>query len=124
MPAQVSVLARKTFISNGDFSWYSEPMYWGGFQKAEIFLEVHGMHNVGDYSLVFEGATNAGENANWTTIAAGTPADPSALSAKGVNRYVREDLYPYVRIKLVCANTTGGNAAAEVTVNGQLHDEV
>lgn len=122
MPAQVAILSRKILVSASALSWVSEPMYWGGFQKAELYLELHGLIGVSaDASISFEGATQPGENATWTTIPVGAIADPGVSSAAGVAKYVREDLYPYVRVKV---QLNGTDIVAELSVGGQLFEEV
>jgi hypothetical protein len=123
MPAQVAVLSRKVLLDQSTVTYKSEPMNWAGFKRADMYLEVHGIPLNVNAALSFEGSAQPGENAVWTTMSA--PAaytDPSALTAIGVNRYVRSELFPYVRAVV----TIGGAAAlkmAEVSVGGQLYED-
>ena len=127
MPAQVAILSRKILVSGAALSWVSEPMYWGGYKRSEMYLEIHGIGDTGNataIALTFEGSTHPGENATWTTMAACTPADPSAPTAISVVKYVREDLFPYVRVSVALSGVTSGMLLiAEVSVNGTLHED-
>lgn len=117
MAAQVSILARKVLVDASTVEWYSAPMYWGGYKEAEMFLEVHGLGQSCTVDMVFEGATEPGENANWQTMTdTGT-----VLSATGVSKFSTTDIYPYVRIKVVV--DAGTLNIAEVSLAGQLFDE-
>lgn len=124
MPSQFSLLNRKTFTNQSNITWYSEPMYWGGFQRCEAFLSVYGINDSSQTAaLTFEGSNEPGFNAVWTTVAAGTPADPAALSATGVNRYVRDGtLYPYIRLKVAIGGGSGIKGA-EVSLDGSLFEQ-
>jgi len=123
MPAQVAVLSRKVLLDASQVTYKSEPMNWAGFKRADMYLEVHGAASNIQASLSFEGSAQPGENAVWTTMTAPTAyTDPSALTTIGVNRYVRAELFPYVRAVV----TIGGAAAlkiAEVSVGGQLYED-
>lgn len=122
MPAQVAVLSRKVLLDAATVTFKSEPMNWAGFKRADMYLEVHGLATGCNVSLAFEGCAQPGENAVWTTMAApATYTDPSALSAIGVNRYVRADLFPYVRA--VVTITGASLRIAEVSVGGQLYED-
>lgn len=123
MPAQVAVLASKVLLDQANLTWKSEPMNWTGFKRAEMYLESHGQANGSSVSLSFEGSSEDGVNAVWTTIAAPTGyADPSALTAIGVNRYVRTELYPFVRV-VVSLSSGAGMRAAVVSVGGTLLEQ-
>lgn len=124
MPAQLEILTRKVLVDQSSPVVYtSEPMYWGMYKRADLYLEVHGLGlstSTPTIALSVEGATEPGENANWQTISAPTAyPDPTALTAKGVAKYVRQDLYPYVRVKVTISGTA--DLIAEVSVNGTLH---
>lgn len=124
MASQFSLLNRKTFFSSGDFIWYSDPMYWGGFQRCEAFLSIYAVTNGTNHAigLAFEGSNEPGFNAIWTTISAGTPADPADAPGTGVLRYVRDGtLYPYVRLRLDI-QAASGMRGAEVSVDGTLFE--
>lgn len=122
MPAQVAVLSRKVLLDNATVTYKSEPMNWAGFKRADMYLEVHGIATGVSASLSFEGCAQPGENAVWTTMTApATYTDPSALTAIGTNRYVRADLFPYVRA--VVSLTGGTLKIAEVSVGGQLYED-
>lgn len=123
MPAQISVLSRKVLLDGSNINWYSEPLFFGNGQRVEMILEVHGMTDGTTAALTFQGSAHPGQNANWTVITAGTPADPSALTDVGVARYVRNGtLYPYVRIGVGISAVASGLRAAEVSVNGVLFE--
>jgi hypothetical protein len=125
MPAQVAILARKVLLDDADITWVSEPMYWGSFARADIYLQVHGTSpSLTGVSLSFEGTTQPDENATWTTISAPVAySDPTALTDKGTNKYVRTEMFPYVRVK-VSVTAAASLRAAEVSVGGTLSEEI
>lgn len=121
MPAQVSVLSRKVFLDASDYVWYSSAMYFGGYVKADLFLEAHGLATGCQADIVLEGATEPGENANWQVMT----DTGSALTVKGVSKFSTTDIYPYVRVKVIINDAGGATIrAAELSLNGQLFEEV
>lgn len=123
MPASVAILTRKVLLDDSALTWISEVMNWAGYKQADLYLQVHGCAADNSISLVVEGASEPGENATWTTLSAPASfADSSALTDVGRNRYIRQNLYPYTRVKVNIVGT-GTLKAAEVSVTGQLHEE-
>ena len=124
MPASISILSRKVLLDDSSVTWISEPMNWVGYKQADLYLQVHGCAVDNTVYLQIEGASETGENATWTTLAAPSGfADSAVLTDIGRNRYIRQDLYPYERVKVIIGGT-GVLKAAEVSVNGQLHEEL
>lgn len=118
MPAQVAILSRKVLLDTADVEWISEPMYWGGYKSAELFLEAHGLGDVASQvDVELQGATTGGENANWQSMT----VNGSALSAKGISKFTTTDIYPYVRVKVLVSG--GAPRLAEVSLAGQLFEE-
>jgi len=42
MGSKLSLLERKVLLGKDNITWTSEPMYWGGYLRAEVYLTVYG----------------------------------------------------------------------------------
>lgn len=106
-------------------AWLSEPMFVGDYQRADFYLETHGIGESGVSAqgrIQLFGAQEPGENANWKEIPHPTAyVAPSASQTIGVETYVWGDLYPYVRIYFTLSGDR--NIYGEFSIDGTLRED-
>lgn len=120
----ITVLTRKVFLDDQNYSYVTEPMNLNGFKRARMALTVHGLGTDQSGVVTFEhcGVPETSQDANWTTLTPTT--NPAGLSEKGVNIYVIDNFLPWVRmtVGINSSAASGTLRIGEVSLNGHAFE--